>query len=262
MQPHVPILVYHKVDTRFEWGITRVKPAQFRRQMIWLAEHDYHTITLRQWLTQDYNPDQKNIILTFDDAYLSVFENAFPILREFGFQATVFVITDFVGQLNLWDVNLGFLKFRHMDWQQLQTLVQAGWEIGSHTRNHVFLPGCDVTEQRRQLMESREIIEQQLNCSCTTIGYPFGRVSPETLIAAQEAGYLAGCVLNSKCPADPLQLERCGVYWWDTLHDFRAKLTPGRSAKYQRRRQAFISFCARGTVLVKRIPWKKMLASE
>ena len=211
---------------------------------------------------QDYNPEQKNIILTFDDAYLSVFENAFPVLQKFGFQATVFVITDVVGQLNSWDVNLGFLKFCHMDWPQLETLVRSGWEIGSHTRSHQFLPGCDPEERRRQLTESREIIQQRLNCTCTTIGYPFGRVSPDTLTAARDAGYLIGCVLNSKYPADPFQLERCGVYWWDTLRDFRGKLTPGRPAKYQRLRQAFISFCARGTVLVKRIPWKKMLASD
>ena len=133
-----PILTYHLVDPSFYWGITRITPQLFEAQMNYLAETGYECVTVQEALTS-HSPKTRQICITFDDSYESVYEYAFPILEQYNFTATVFVITDYIGRTNAWDYLIGNNKRKHMNWAQLRTLHDAKWEIASHSTSHSYL---------------------------------------------------------------------------------------------------------------------------
>ena len=111
--------------------------------------------------------DGRTVAVTFDDAYLSVFELARPILDEVGFPATVFVPTDYPGspaQPMAWDGIDKWLsgpyerELRPMSWEQLGVLAETGWEIGSHSCSHPRLPSLTDEDLARELIESRSVV--------------------------------------------------------------------------------------------------------
>lgn len=250
---NIPILVYHKVDPRFEWGLTRVTPPQFKRQLAYLSEQGFRTISFRQLFSGDsLDENQKYIIISFDDAYQSVFENAFPILRQFQFTATVFVISDFVGKQNRWDVNLGGCKFSHLGWHELRQLANAGWEMGSHTLTHPDLLHCSESKLVRELEISRQTIERNTSTEVIALSYPFGRYNQRVQFAAQNAGYAGACTMQGGFAQvdQPFQVARQAVYLWDSFAEFKAKTSPSVFSQIQQLKQAVVSCCSFGTILV------------
>ena len=101
--------MYHRVaeDGPAELAPYRVAPALFERQLAYLRRHGYRTITVEEWLQvlaeQDGRIDDRVVALTFDDAYRDFVTDAWPLLREYGFSATVYVATDHVGGHAEWD---------------------------------------------------------------------------------------------------------------------------------------------------------------
>jgi peptidoglycan/xylan/chitin deacetylase (PgdA/CDA1 family) len=124
-----PILCYHKVDTRFELGFTRVGPAVFRRQVEALARRGYRALgsdALAAALAAgeaSVPARAADVVISFDDGYAALARHAFPILADHGFRALVFIITDFVGRDNNWDVQYGWRRFAHLGWDEL-----AAWQ--------------------------------------------------------------------------------------------------------------------------------------
>lgn len=153
------VLNYHKVTNDFEWGITRVTCKQFESHCKFFAENGYKSLTFSEFC-EFGNTNEKYFAITFDDAYKNVYENAFPILKKFGFKATVFVITDFIGEKNLWDVNLGWKVFPHLNEQEIIELSESGWEIGSHTKSHKALIYLKEEQIKLELGESKNILER------------------------------------------------------------------------------------------------------
>lgn len=251
----IPVLVYHKVDTRFEFGITHVFPRQFARQMAWLHENGYQTISFREYLENPFwDQNQKYVIITFDDAYQSVYKNAFPIMRQYNFTATVFVVSDFVGRRNLWDVNLGGFKFSHLNWFEMYQLVKSGWEIGSHTATHQDLIACSDDELEYEVVRSKLVLERCIGGGVSVIAYPFGRYNQRIKDWVCEAGYTSACTTDfgtHEPPENAFGINRQAVHLWDTIFDFKAKIEMNRYTEFQRIRQNGINFCAQGTVVVK-----------
>ncbi len=255
MDALVPILVYHKVDPRLEWGITRLSPSRFARQMEFLAQSGYQTISFRELFQKSFtNPNQKKIILTFDDAYQSIYQYAFPILKKYQFTASLFIISDFVGSYNLWDVHPGWRKFKHLEWKEINSLVQAGWEIGSHSSTHPDLRKCPDERLLDELVNSKAEIKKQTGEEPQILSYPFGRYDARLIQFVKKAGYLGACTMHYypvDAASDPYQLPRQGVYLWDTLSDFKAKLSDGFFSKIQDWKQRLIAVGSYGTILIK-----------
>ena len=189
----VPVLVFHKVDPRFEWGLTRVTPAQFRSVLQTLQDLKYQTISVMDALNPEHPLPAKPIVITFDDSYASVFEYAFPVLKEFNFTATVFVITGFTGALNEWDVNLGGLKFRHLSWHQVDEMNRAGFEIGSHTVHHPDLTRISKEKLQAEVAVSKKQLEDRLGEPVPLISFPFGRYNDDVIDACLKSDYRHGC---------------------------------------------------------------------
>ncbi|MEW6686581.1 MAG: polysaccharide deacetylase family protein [Candidatus Edwardsbacteria bacterium] len=276
----VPILVYHKIDTKFELGGTWNIPRQFARQMNYLKENNYQPLSLNkliEYYRTGKQPVAKSFVLTFDDGYENIYTYAYPVLKENGFTATIFVVTDFIGKENTWDVNFFGRKFRQMDLSQIQEMAKAGFIIGSHTKTHSDLTRMNPQEVKRELKESKEILEQHLNVPVQFLSYPFGRYNQKVEEIAEEAGYLAACAFYPTCPPpamagfgrrerqnniiDFFALKRTGVYIVDTTFDLKIKLNP-KSPLYwiEDITGRIINFCANGTIIFKKRALKNSLS--
>jgi peptidoglycan/xylan/chitin deacetylase (PgdA/CDA1 family) len=181
----IPILAYHKVDGRFELGGTRVTPAQFARQMRYLKGAGYTAVTLSravELMRSGMITNEKHVCLTFDDAYEGLFTNAWPVLRECGFGATIFALTGFIGRENTWDINWLGLRFRHLSLDQMRQMQAAGIEFGSHGASHRDLRFLSDEDLEREVADSKRILEQGLGVAVRAFSYPFGRYDDRVML--------------------------------------------------------------------------------
>lgn len=119
------------------------------------------------------NKDKSNLIIcTFDDGYEGVYRNAFPILKKYGFTATVFICPDLIGKENDWNRRDTIIRY-HMDLEMLNTLKENDWEIGSHGLGHYNLLRLSQTDLEKNLGESKKKLETMFG-EIETFCYPFG----------------------------------------------------------------------------------------
>jgi peptidoglycan/xylan/chitin deacetylase (PgdA/CDA1 family) len=171
-------------------------------------------------------------VVTFDDGFASTLR-ARPILDEMGFPATVFIVTRFIesGEHLCWPGIEGWLDGEHADelrplaWNELDQLVDRGWEVGSHTVSHPHLPDLDEAELESELGLSLRTITKRLG-KCETIAYPYGRADERVAAVASEVGYSAGCTFTPVYRTDePHRRCRIGLTAADTGLRLRAKLS-------------------------------------
>jgi len=251
----VPIINFHKVDANFEWGITRSTPKQFEKLLQYLKSNNYETISLSNLISGEDLPE-KPIVITFDDSYESIFTRAFPIMQKYGYTGTVFVIAGYVGEWNTWDVNLGWLKFRHLSWLQIHELIQHGFEIGSHAVHHMDLTRMDTGILRRELTESRLILEQKTGQPVHFVSYPFGRYNDQVISISRNAGYKKACGCLSpagfrKKEHEAFVLERKACYLFDGIWNLKAKINKSPFTKLEHLKLRILNYCSYGTSLVK-----------
>lgn len=220
----IPILAYHKIDRRFEWGVTRLYPGQFELQMKFLHDRHYRVVPLSEGLSGKVK--MPCAVITFDDAYRELKENAFHLMEQYSFRGTIFVVTGFVGKKNTWDVNLAYRTFTHLDWVDLRKLVEAGYEVGSHSHTHPDLTKIESRRVREELAVSKQILEDRLGTTVRYISYPFARYSETVKNIAWECGYEGGVCLSHplKRGDDMFEIERLSVYVFDSMMNFKSKL--------------------------------------
>ncbi|MGH7596189.1 MAG: polysaccharide deacetylase family protein [bacterium] len=259
-----PILAYHLVDRRMDAGIAWITPKRFERQIAWLAESGYRSLSLSEYLQRDHAAVEKRVVITFDDGYRSLVQYALPILSRYHFHATVFAIAGYVGRPNLWDVKFFLPRFQHLDWGELRELMRSGWEIGSHSLNHDYLPALSDQQLRHDLSLSRQILQEHLQAPVAHLSLPFGRGDQRVYRAAHEAGYASVSILGSSdlsgenpqsAIRDPQSaiISRRGVYLWDSMRSFRQRVEAPPDSTWQYWRQRAISAFSLGTVMVKSI---------
>ena len=147
----IPVLNYHQVNDE-DVNLLTVPTETFAQQMQYLADEGYVTISpdqLYEYITTGAPLPEKPILITFDDGYEDNFRNAYPILKEHGMQATIFLITDFVGQFD-----------NYLNWSEIVEMSEYGIYFGSHTLDHEELtPPMPPEEIYRQLYNSKLVIE-------------------------------------------------------------------------------------------------------
>ena len=173
-------------------------------------------------------------MVTFDDAYRSVFRHAAPVLERLGLTGTVFVPTAFAGREApmAWQGIDEWLDTPHRDelvpmsWIELETLAGQGWEIASHTCTHPHLTRLEDRELATELTVSRAALEDRLGRPCRTIAYPYGDQDRRVRAAARDAGYLGGATLDrSMALGDELAWPRVGLYENDHGMRFALKVS-------------------------------------
>ncbi len=207
----IPILMYHEVTSGPNSLYVPVE--KFREQMQFLAKSGYHTVTMaqaREMLREKKIP-AKTIVLTFDDGYTSVYTNAWPILQEYGFTGTVYVCTSFFGRSNYLTID------------QTKQLAAAGIEIGSHTCNHISLKEASYDQQVKEIVVSKQVLEENLGQPCLSFCYPTGTYSDITPGIIKDAGYTSAVTVayGHASPANTAFLTpRVRVPGWITLDKF------------------------------------------
>jgi peptidoglycan/xylan/chitin deacetylase (PgdA/CDA1 family) len=216
------ILTYHEISHRFQLGITSTTPQQFRSHLEHLKRWRFEIIPLRG-LSQ--STPETGVCLTFDDGYDSFYEEVLPLLVERGIPATLFIITGYVGKTNRWDITFGVNRRRHLDWERIRQIRAAGVEIGSHTGSHLDLTRLALSAVKRELSDSRQVLEDRLGEAVTSLALPFGAVNTEVIRLARAAGYIeiCGSVPGLWGPL-PGVLPRLPVYRWEGPKSLHRKL--------------------------------------
>ena len=231
-----PVLVYHKVQPGIELGVTTVHPRVFRKHIQWIRQQQFTPITFQTLITTpESHLPAKPIIISFDDGFASVAEYAFPVMQEAQIPGVVFAISGFLGKRGVWDVNLGSRAPLHLSGEQLRSLVQQGWEIGSHTVTHRALPFLNTAELKEELDASRCHLEDTIGAPVKTIAFPFGLTNSRVLRASQRAGYIfaTGSPFLSRWEGQPIVFPRIPVFPWDTPGTLEKKIAAPQALTYQ-----------------------------
>jgi hypothetical protein len=219
----VPVLLYHHVS---DAGKTRyfVPVAQFKAQMKLLADEGYQSISISQLagaLRDGSDLPEKPVVLTFDDGYEDIYENAFPILSQYHFTGVAYIITGTLGTK---------LSYGYMQAPELKELAAAGWEIGSHSISHTDLKTSKLG-MGTELRQSREDLEALLGVPVHSFSYPFGSATAWVQGQVKNYGYNSAVGLGITVTHTRQQLyylSRREVYHSLTLKDFQDLLTPGK----------------------------------
>lgn len=239
-QPRV--LMYHMVSSHrpnAKFNKLRVPQAKFAEQVKWLAEHDFHFVTMHELYTQWTQLPAKTVALTFDDGYADNLHAALPILKKYNAKATIYIVVD--RHDRDWSTykkahhNSGELarEIKLTD-EEVQELVASGLiEIGSHTLTHANLPRLSESERREEMESSRIHLQHLTGQPITSFAYPFGIYSPADVSAARQAGYTNAVTtvegIDSCNPApDFLQLRRIKVSGKDNLFGFICRMRTGQ----------------------------------
>lgn len=212
-----PVLCYHKVERRQELGVTRISPRRFARQIERLARAGWRTLGLDEVIAcarGDRMPAPNELAITFDDGYRGLREHAFPVLEAHGFRATCFVITEYAGKLNRWDVAYGGRRFAHLAWRDMRAWQGRGIEFASHTATHPRLTRCSRDQVRGELERSRRAIREALGVETPAVSYPFGAAGEREERIAREAGYAAGFGIARGWSGSVMGIARAPVYLW------------------------------------------------
>ena len=213
--PH--ILCYHKVERRLELGVTRLSPRRFARQMERFAREGWTSLTLDELAAcarGERLARPKELAITFDDAYRGLRDHAFPVLESLGFSATCFVISEYAGRLNEWDVAYGGRRFAHLAWRDMRKWEGRGIAFASHTATHPRLTWIGERDVRREMSRSRAAMSAALGNAPRAISYPFGAFGARELTIARGEGYDTGFALAGRWGGDAMAVTRLPVYPW------------------------------------------------
>ena len=214
------ILCYHRVrDGAADY--MSVPTDRFREEMQCLKADNCTIVSLEEIIQG--KADAGSVAITFDDGWQDNYDNAFAVLKEFGFPATIFCIAGCVGQPD------------YLSLSQMNEMRRSGIAFGSHTVSHPKLNSLSGGDKQREIEGSKKILEEKLGVPVRYFCYPFGIYDEETVRAVQEAGYLGACsnrpgmnryvsVNGVAVVEDPFLLQRTEMAGDDTLEIFRLKL--------------------------------------
>ena len=217
----VPILLYHHVTDRVGYKRYAVTIVNFKEQMQYLADQGYQTITLSELAdviqNGGYLPD-KPVVITFDDGCLDVYVNAFPILQQLNYRATMYIITGTLGT----DKSYGYVQT-----DQINELIQAGWEIGSHSISHTNL-NTSIYGIGNELEQSKQTLEDQFHITVQSFSYPFASANNGIVQLVKDKGYTNAVgvgILNLHSEKTLFFLSRREIYDTYRMADFKDLLT-------------------------------------
>lgn len=228
------VLMYHRVvedETMSQHQDTCLHVEEFNRHLEFLDRMGYTPITFKDyWLFQqnELQLPKKPVILTFDDGYLDTHQLAFPLLREYGMKAVVFVLGDRSLDSNIWDADTKNVTTAPlMGNEHILELHDNGFEIGTHTLSHANLITIPEEDCYREIYKPKVILETLLGVNINSISYPYGRVNQHIKNQVFEAGYRFACSVFSG-PAqfgmDPLEIRRITVHNTTSMAGFAMRL--------------------------------------
>ncbi len=222
----VPVLVYHKFSKNTS-DLMTVWEAAFEEQMAYLKRNGYRVITLDDlfaYLDRKRPIPRKSVVITFDDGWRTMYEIAYPILKKYGYPATLFVYTDLIhsGSTSL-------------SWDMIREMARNGIDVQCHSKTHRSLGKIEGEETfqeyfeaiRAELVESARIIKKQLNKDVKYLAYPFGDTNSLLIAVAGKLGFQGALtVVRAGNPffADDFRVGRAMIYGNFDLREFQDNL--------------------------------------
>lgn len=221
----IPILCYHRFGS--EEGKMVLSPAAFAQQMEYLQRNGYRVLRLSDlyaFLGGTRQLPARAVVLTIDDGYNSMYHQAYPILKRYGFPATVFVYTDFIGARDA------------LTWDQMKEMVASGLiDVQAHSKTHTNLtlrqPGEADNRYRERLgteaATPQEIIQRKLHVNVSSYAYPYGDANGIMIEQLAKSNYRMALTVDpggNPFFTPPLLLRRTMILGDQDLETFKAQL--------------------------------------
>ncbi len=177
----VSVLMYHMIGDE-QGNAAIMTEANLRIQMNYLRDHGYHPITMQElydYVTKGAPLPEKPVCITFDDGYLDSYTIVYPLMKEYGFSWTLFLITDDVGK-----------PYNRMTWDQLKEMANShAVTIASHTLSHPKLHNLATrAEKEKEIVEANKALKYQLGIDNVWLAYPYGDYDDEVIDICKKAG--------------------------------------------------------------------------
>jgi peptidoglycan/xylan/chitin deacetylase (PgdA/CDA1 family) len=191
----VPVFTYHSVGNPKAGArdpYLYVTSDEFIRQLDLLQADGFTAGSLDEAIAATGNPGRK-FVITFDDGYCNVFENALPVLERYRFRAVQFIVANLIGGRNEWMLRKSDIPEPLMDRHQIQEWLACGHEIGSHSLNHPQLAKIPLTQARKEIVASKKRLEDLFSIPIRHFCYPSGSWNEAVRDLVAEAGYDTAC---------------------------------------------------------------------
>lgn len=181
--------------------------------MEYLHTHHYTPITVTQLIharTQNELPERP-IVLTFDDGFADFLTAALPILKHYGFVATLYVTSGFIDGTSEWLQDIGEGERPMLTWEEVREVSASGIECGAHTHTHPQLDMVPHSVAVDEIVRSKSLLAQHLEQEITSFAYPFGYYTAAVRQVVREAGFTSSCAVKHQVSAetsDPFSLPR------------------------------------------------------
>jgi len=222
----LPILTYHSIDRG--GSVISTHPDAFREQVEFFSRSGYRCLTLTEagaLLRCGAAVPGPVLVITFDDGFRSVYREALPILRAYGYRATVFLVTDRIGTWSSWiRESEGIPAMPLMDLSEIAELAGAGWELGGHSATHPDLRSLDEHLLNGELERCLAAVRAASGQAAAWFAYPYG--ASDRRVRDAVARYFAGAcgtVLSvASNRSDVYALERIEMYYLRSAAVYRS----------------------------------------
>lgn len=222
--------MYHSIQSVPRTEVMRslhVDPRSFATQMRILKILGFRGCSVSEALSSFRSETpEKLVALTFDDAYKNFLANAMPTLKNHGFSATVYAVSDLVGTFNQWDTKTGISRNDLMDYSELRTCISEGIEVGCHSSTHISLSN-EYSDLSHEIKSAKGTLEDNLHVPIKAFCYPYGHFNDRVVKAVEEASFdSATTMMRSRATAKDnfLTLPRIPITWHTMPHLFLAKI--------------------------------------
>jgi len=196
-----PILMYHAFAKSGEAAGRFVQPIhRFTQQMNWLKRLGYCVLSLDEFLQYRHTrslPPERSVVITIDDGYAELRNLIYPILQRNGFHATIFLVTDKVGEHNDW-ASTNELRGRPLlSCAEIREMARNGIQFGAHSRTHARLMTVSPEQLLDEVAGSKANLEAVLQLPVTNFAYPYGEFDSTVQAIVEQANFLCGCSADS-----------------------------------------------------------------
>jgi peptidoglycan/xylan/chitin deacetylase (PgdA/CDA1 family) len=227
----IPILMYHSIERMPRSTVMRslhVPVKRFEFQMRMLKSLGYKALSLEKLRPYLNGEKQDKVVgVTFDDGYQNNLINAAPILAKFNFSATCYIVSDYIGLNNIWDLDKGISQIPLMTEGDIFKWLNYGMEIGAHSKTHSNLTNISESEALKEIHDCKVELESKFNIMINDFCYPYGLYNNKICKMVEDSGYLSATSMdrgrvNSK--STNLRLPRVPITHHTLPHLFISKI--------------------------------------
>ncbi|AQR94158.1 polysaccharide deacetylase family protein [Clostridium saccharoperbutylacetonicum] len=226
----IPVLMYHRIETNSNVNDTwQIGLNEFKQEMKYLKDNGYTTLTNDQFyniITKKASMPVKPILLTFDGATIDFYNNAYPILKQYGFNATEYVVTDQIG--TSWGSSSDTIRI--MNENQLKTVANNKIELENHSTTHGHIANLSTAELTKRVSGATTKLKTLTSKPVEYFAYPFGESSNNFVnvlksLNVKMAFKVGGGMATDS--SDLMNMPRIAIVNTDNITTFTKKITTG-----------------------------------